>query len=230
MNNIWMTWGDVFNQSLQSLWWSFIQFTPKLLVAVVFFIVGWVLGNVVARGLEQIFSSLKIDKLFASVGADDFFRKAGMSLDTGYFIGQVVKWFVVVVFLLPSLNLVGLNDVAFFLKDDVLGFLPKVIIAALVLVIATVVSEGLSKTVVASARTMNLASAHLLGAVTKYAVWVFAFVVALGKLGLGEYMSILFSGIVGMIALGGALAFGLGAKEHAARFISKLSEEVSRRG
>ncbi len=229
MNNIWLTWGDVFNQSLQSLWYSFVQFTPKLIVAVVFFIIGWVLGSVISRAIEQVFSALKVDSLLKSIGADGFLKKAGMSLDTGYFVGQVVKWFVVIVFLLPSLNLVGLNDVASFLKDDVLGFLPKVIIAAFVLIIAAFVSEGLSRTVMATAKSMNLSSANMLAAVAKYAVWVFAFIIALGKLGLGDYMSILFSGIIAMLALAFALAFGLGAKDAAGRFVSRLGEEVSHR-
>lgn len=229
MNNIWLTWGDVFTESLKTLWWSFVQFTPKLVVAVVFFMVGWFLGSLIAKALEQVFKSLKVDSLFASIGADNFFRKAGMNLNSGHFVGEVVKWFVIIVFLLPSLNLVGLYDVSSFLKDDVLGYLPKVIIAAFVLIIAAIVSEGLSKTVLATAKSMNLKSANMLGAVAKYAVWGFAFIIALGKLGLGDYMSILFSGIIAMLALGSALAFGLGAKDAAGRFISKLGEEVSQR-
>ncbi len=229
-NNIWATWGDVFNASLQNLWWGFVQFTPKLIVAIVFFIVGWVLGNIIARALEQVFGALKIDKVFASIGADNLFRKAGMTLDTGYFVGQVVKWFVIVVFLLPSLNLVGLDSIASFLKDDVLGFLPKVIVAALVLIIATIVSEALSKAASASARSMGLSSADMLGAVVKYAVWIFAFIIALGQLGIAEYyMSVLFTGIIAMLSIGGALAFGLGGRDAAAKFIAKVGEEVSQK-
>lgn len=230
MNNIWVTWGDVFNASLQELWWSFIQFTPKLVVAIILFIVGWVLGSLVAKAFEHVFGAMKVDKLLASVGGDTFLRRAGMSLDSGYFVGQVVKWFVIILFLLPSLSLVGLGEISVFLREDVLGFLPKVIIAAMVLVIATVVSEGLSTAVVAGARTMNLRSSNMLGAIAKYAVWIFAFIMVLGKLGLGDYMSILFSGLVAMLALGGALAFGLGGKEHASRLIGKLSEEMSHKG
>ena len=108
-----------------------------------------------------------------------------------------------------------------------LGFLPQVIIVAFVLIIAAVVSEGLSKAVLATAKAMDLKAANMLATVAKYAVWGFAVIIALGKLGLGDYMNILFSGIVAMLALAGALAFGLGAKEHAARFISKIGEEVS---
>src|ERR1035437_1294470 len=109
MSNIWLTWGDVFNASLQNLWWGFVQFAPKFIIAVLLFIVGWFLGNIIARAIEQVFTALKIDSLFRSIGADDTLRKAGINLNTGYFIGQVVKWFIIVVFLIPSLDLVGLS-------------------------------------------------------------------------------------------------------------------------
>ncbi|MFA6524272.1 MAG: hypothetical protein WC264_02770 [Candidatus Paceibacterota bacterium] len=228
MNNIWVTWGDVFNASLQDLWWGFIQFAPKLIVAIVFFIVGWVLGNLVAKAFEHVVNALKVDKLFQSVGADDFFRKAGMNLNTGYFLGQVVKWFVIIVFLLPSLNLVGLDYISSFLKDDVLGFLPRVVVAALILIIATVVANAVSKAINASARAMNLRSANMLSTIAKYAVWIFAFIIALGQLGVAPaYMQILFAGIIGMLAIAGALAFGLGAKDAAGRFVSKLGEDIA---
>ena len=226
MTNIWTTWGDVFNASLQSLWFGFVQFAPRLVVAIVFFVIGWVLGSLIAKAIEQVFGSLKIDTLFKSIGAENFFRKAGVNLNSGYFVGEVVRWFVIIVFLLPSLNLVGLYDVSSFLSNSVLGFLPQVIIAAFVLIIAAVVSEGLSKVVLATTKAMNLKASNLLATVAKYAVWVFALIIALGKLGLGDYMSILFSGIIAMLALGSAIAFGLGGKDAAARFISKLGEEV----
>lgn len=231
MNNIWFTWGNVFNASLQELWWSFIQFTPKLLVAVIFFAIGWVLGTIIAKALEQVFSALKIDNVLKSIGVDGFFRRAGMNLNSGYFIGQIAKWFIIIVFLLPSLNLVGLDYIASFLRNEVLGFLPKVIVAALILIIAAILADGFSKTVSASARSMNLNSANMLGAITKYSIWIFALIIALGQLGVADYyMSVLFTGIIAMLSIGGALAFGLGGRNAAEKFISKISEEVSHRG
>ena len=111
-DNIWVTWGDVFNASLQELWWGLIQFVPRLVVAIILFIIGWILGSLIAKAFEHVFAALKVDKLFQSVGADDLVRRAGMTLNTGYFIGQVVKWFVIVVFLLSSLSLVGLDAIS----------------------------------------------------------------------------------------------------------------------
>lgn len=229
--NIWTTWGDVFNASLQSLWFGLIQFAPKLIVAVVLFVIGWVLGGLLAKAFAQVFSSLKVDKALASVGLDSALRKAGLNLNTGHFLGEVVRWFVVLVFLMPSLSLVGLDYIADFLRTDVLGFLPQVVVAALILIIATIVAEGVSKTVMASARGMSIHSASMLAAVAKYSIWVFAFIIALGQLGVAEYyMSVLFTGIIAMVSLGAGLAFGLGGKEHASRFLSKLSDEMGHRG
>ena len=228
MSTIWLTWGDVFNASLQNLWWGFIQFAPKLILAIVFFVIGWVLGSLIAKAFEQVFRALKIDSFFRSIKVDNFFRKAGMNLNSGYFVGQVVKWFVIIIFLLPSLNLIGLDSIASFLENDVLGFLPKVVVAALVLIIATIVADFLSKTAIAGARAMNLRSANMLGSLVKYVIWIFAFIIALGQLGVAEgYMNTLFAGIIGMFAVAGALAFGLGGKDAAARFIAKLGEEMS---
>ena len=230
MSNIWMTWGDVFNVSLQSLWWGFIQFAPKLILAIVFFVIGWALGSLVAKAFEHVFSALKIDHLLRSVGVDNFFRKAGMNLNSGHFVGEIIKWFVIIVFLLPSLNLIGLDYIASFLQDDVLGFLPRVVVAAFVLIIATIVADFLSRTVMAGSRAMNLKSTNMLGSLVRYTIWVFAFIIALGQLGVAEgYMNTLFAGIIGMIALGGALAFGLGGKDAAARLIAKLGDEMSHR-
>jgi hypothetical protein len=230
MSNIWITWGDVFNSSLQDLWFGFIQFAPKLILAIIFFIIGWVLGNLVAKAFEQVFGALKIDKLFQSIGAEDLFRKAGIHLNTGYFIGQIVKWFIIIVFLLPSLSLVGLDSINSFLTDGVLAFLPRVIVAALILIIATVVAGAISKAISVGAKSMNVHSANMLGVIAKYAVWTFAFIIALGQLGVAPaYMQILFTGIIAMFALGGALAFGLGGKDAAGEFISKVKSDISHR-
>jgi len=226
-----MTWGDVFNASLQSLWWGFVQFAPKLILAVVFFVVGWALGSLISKAFEHVFGALKVDNLLQSAGMGNLFRRAGMNLNSGYFVGQLVKWFVVIVFLLPSLNLIGLDYIAYFLRDDVLGFLPRVLVAVLVLVIATMVADFLSKTVMAGSKAMNLRSTNMLGSLVKYTVWVFAFIIALGQLGVAEgYMNTLFAGIIGMFALGGALAFGLGGKDAAARLIARVGEEMSHKG
>ncbi len=224
---IFQNWGDAFTYSLQGLWSSFIMFVPRFLFAVIIFIIGWVIGSVIGKAVAQVISALKVDKVLASAGADSVMERAGIKLSVGGFIGGVVKWFVIVIFLVASLDLLQLTAVTDFLKTSVLGYLPNVIVAALVLVVATVISDFMGKVVTASAKAGNVRSANFLGTLTRYAIWIFAFIIALGELGIAAaYMQILFTGLVAMLAIGGGLAFGLGGKEWASRTIERLHERT----
>ncbi len=224
------TWGEVFSGSLQNLWYGFMSFVPNLLGAVILFIIGWVVGSVIGKAIEQVITALKIDTLFKSAGANDMLDKAGLRLNVGGFIGGIVKWFVIVVFLMASLEILGLTQVNDFLREAVLLYLPKVIIATLVLVIATVIAETMKKLVASSAKAANVASANLLGTIARYAIWIFAFIIALSELGIAaEFMQILFTGLVAALAIGCGLAFGLGGKDAAGRAVDKISHEMSSR-
>lgn len=222
------TWGGAFNESLMNLWSGFISFVPSLLGAIILFIIGWVVGSVIGKAIAQLFSSLKVDKLFESAGASELMNRAGLKLNVGGFIGAVVKWFIVVVFLMASLEIMGLTQVNDFLREAVLFYLPKVIIASLVLVIAMVIASTMQKVVEASAKAANLRGAGMIGSITRYAIWIFAFIIALSELGIATaFMQILFTGFVAALAIALGLSFGLGGKEAAARAVDKLSSNMS---
>lgn len=222
------TWSEVFAISFQGLWYGFVSFVPNLIIAIIIFIIGWVIASLVGKAIDQVISALKIDNLFKSAGADELMNRAGMKLNVGGFLGGVVKWFVIVVFLMTSLEILGLSQVNDFLRESVLYYLPQVIIAALVLVIASVIARAMKKVVSASAKAANVNSANLLGSIANYAIWIFAFIIVLSELGIATaFMQILFSGLVAMLAIAGGLAFGLGGKENASKALNKIAEDIS---
>ena len=222
------SWGEVFSQSLIGLWYGFITFVPGLLGAIILFIVGWAVGSIVGKAITQLVAILKVDKLFESAGAKDFMNRAGMKLSVSGFVGGLVKWFVIVVFLMAALQIIGLTQVNDFLREAVLYYLPKVVIASLVLIIATVLADAMKKLVSASAQAANIRSANMLGSITLYAIWIFAFIIALSELGIATaFMQILFTGFVAALAIALGLAFGLGGKDAASRAITKISGDMS---
>ncbi len=222
------TWGAVFTTSLQSLWMGFIAFVPNLIIAIIVFIIGWMVGSVVGKALAQVIDALKINKAFESAGANKMMERAGMKLNVGGFIGGLVKWFIIVVFLMTSLEVLHLTQVNDFLREVVLNYLPNVIIAALILIVATVVADAMKKVVTGSAKAANVRSANLLGTITRYAIWIFAFIIALSELGIAaQFMQVLFTGLIAMLAIAGGLAFGLGGKDAAARSIENMRGEMS---
>ncbi len=222
------TWGGVFSESLMGLWAGFISFVPSLLGAIILFIIGWVVGGVIGKAVTQVLDAIKLNKLFESAGASDLMNRAGMKLNVGGFIGGLVKWFIIIVFLMASLEIMGLTQVNDFLREAVLFYLPKVIIAVLVLVIATVISDTMRKLVQASAQAANVRSAKMLGSIVKYSIWTFAFIIALSELGIASaFMQILFTGLVAALAIAFGLAFGLGGKEAASRAVERVSQDMS---
>lgn len=222
------TWGETFATSLQALWIGFVTFIPGLIIAIVIFIVGWVVGSVVGKALMQVFGALKIDKLFESAGAGEMFNRAGIKLNVGKFIGDLVKWFIVAVFLMTALNVLQLTEVTQFLRDVVIQYLPRVIVAALILVLATVISDFMRRVIRAGAKAANVRSANLLGSIAHYSIWIFALIIALSELGIAaQFMQIFFTGIIAMVAIAGGLAFGLGGRDAAARAIERVRENTA---
>ena len=205
------------------------HFLPSLVIAVIIFIIGWLIGSVIGKAISQIFKSIRIDDALRKTGIQELLRRGGLDLDTGAFIGGLVKWFVIVVFLVASFNVLGLQQVNTFLQQVVLAYLPHVIVAVLVLLVAGVVGDAVQKIVAVSARAANIHSAHALGTLSRWSIWIFALLVALSQLGIGaNIVNTLFMGVVVALALAIGLSFGLGGQEAAGRYIEKVSSDMWR--
>lgn len=223
-------WGQVLQLSFQNLWVGVVNFVPNLVIAVVILILGWLIGALLGRAISQVFKSLKIDEALRRAGFESFLHRGGVHLDSGAFIGGLVKWFVIVVFLVAALDVLGLAQVNLFLQEVVLAYLPRVLAASLVLLVGGVIGDVVGHVVVTAARTAGVQSAHFAGAIAKWSIWIFAILVALSHLGIAAAFSqTLFTGVVIAISLALGLSFGLGGQEQAGRFIEKLRGEMSGR-
>lgn len=221
-------WGMQLSSAFMGIGVQALFFLPKLLLAVIIFIAGWVVGSVLAEVVSKIVKAIKIDSILESAGARGLLEKAGFKLNTGAFLGGLVKWFIIIVFLVTALDLLNLGAVNDFLTTVVLGYIPQVIVATLILVVAAVLADLSQKVLAGGARALDSKSAGLVGGVARWAIWIVALLAALNQLGIaGGMMQTLFTGLVAMLALAGGLAFGLGGKDAAARYIEKLREDIS---
>jgi hypothetical protein len=201
---------------------------PNIIIAVIVVVLGWIIGAALSKIIAQIIRAIKIDKALAAAGVDELVSKSGFKLDTGVFLGELVKWFTVVLFLITAFDILGLQQVNDFLQGVVVGYIPQVIASVLILLIAAILGEALRKVVVAGAKTAELQSAAFLGSMTKWAIWIFAALAALFQLGIGAiFIQTLFTGVVVALALALGLSFGIGGKEVAAELLSKVKKEIS---
>jgi len=214
-------------QSFYDLWSAVIAYVPNIVVATLIFIIGWVIGAIIGRIVAQVVHALRVDNALRGAGVEEVLSKAGFNLNSGRFVGELVKWFIIVVFLVASLDVLGLTQVNIFLQEVVLLYLPQVIVAVLILLLAAVIAEMAKNIVVASARAAGAHSINLMGSVTKWAIWIFAVLAALSQLGVASsFVQTLFTGVVIALSLGFGLAFGLGGKEAAADYIKKMKKEI----
>jgi len=221
-------WGNVIAASFQNLWIGVISYIPNIIIALVIFVIGWAVGAFVGKLIEQLFKSAKVDIALRKAGVEDVLNKGGILLNSGKFVGALVKWFIIIVFLIASFNVLNLGQVTFFLQQVVLGFLPNVIIAVLILLVAAVIAETVQKIVASSARAAGVRSANLLGNISRWAIWIFAVLTALVQLGIGTALiQTLFTGVVVALALALGLSFGLGGQDAAARYIEKVRNDIS---
>lgn len=222
------SWVDVLQQSFASLLNSVVGFLPSFVFAIVIFMVGWFIGGLIGRIIAQAIRSIKVDQALRSAGVGDVVSRAGYTLDSGAFLGALVKWFIIIVFLMWALQVLALTPVTLFLQQIVVSFLPQVIVAVLIVLIGAVLAELAQNIVVGASRAAGIRSAGVAGALARWSIWIFAIAVALSQLGIGaQYFQTLFMGIVVALALAFGLSFGLGGQEAAARFIEKTREQLN---
>ena len=217
-------------RSFQEIWLGVAAFVPNLVVAFIIFIIGWVIAVLLGRVVAQFIGALKVDNALKGAGVADVLGRAGFRLDSGRFLGELVKWFVIVIFLVATLEVLGLNQVNVFLQNVVLAYLPQVIAAALILLIAAVIADTMQKLVVGAAKAAEVDASAFLGGLTKWSIWIFAILIALAQLGIADFFAqTLFTGVVVALAIAFGLAFGLGGQGAASQFLERLRKDITHR-
>jgi small-conductance mechanosensitive channel len=219
-------WALALTQSFQDVSYGVIQFIPRLVAALIILIIGWLIAEGIARLVAQVVSSLRVDEALRSAGVDKVLHRAGWKMNAGAFLGVLVKWFIIIIFLVAALDALQLTAVTLFLSTVVLTYLPHVIVAVLILLAAAVIAEAAQRVVAGSAAVANIKTANFLGTLTRWAIWVFAILAALDQLGVTPFIQTLFTGVVVALSLAFGLAFGLGGQQAASEYIKQMRDEL----
>ena len=220
--------GGALQDSAQGLGFIVVQYLPSILAAIIFVIVGWILGVIVYRLVDGACKVMRLDDVMKTAGLDEAAREFGFKLDIGKFLGTLGLWFVFLAFLLAAFQIAGLNGVTVALQQVVLLYLPNVIQAVLVIILAAVVADFVKKFVARSASAAGSRHGNFAGIVAQWAIWIFATMTALVQLGIAaQFLQMMFAGFVLATSLAAGLAFGLGGRDAAARLIEKVKEDMS---
>jgi len=223
------TWSDAVYQSLYDMWGRFMAFLPSLIGAIIVFIIGWVAAIAIGKIIARILEVLRIDQGIEKLGLKKSFAKSGIKINIAKFIGELAKWFLIIVSLMAATDILGLNQVTDFL-NEVLRYIPQIVVAAIILVVAVLLANFVARVIQESVKATGLISANVVAAFAKWAILIFAILAALVQLNVAKDMiMIVFQGIVYMLVIAGGLAFGLGGRDAAEEVIAKIKKELSAR-
>ncbi|HUQ40982.1 MAG TPA: hypothetical protein VM052_00625 [Candidatus Limnocylindrales bacterium] len=183
-----------------------------LLLAIGWWIAGWI-GKLVAKALRAI----RFDQLAERAGVNRFLQRARINADPAGVLGEVVKWYVRLVFVLLAANAVGLTAVST-VVNGVLAFIPNLLVAVLILGLFSWLA-GLTRDIVRGALGGgSMPNGEAIAAIAYGTVFAFGIVAAANQIGVASTLiNTLFTGVVAAVALAFGLAFGLGGREQAAQ-------------
>lgn len=214
-------WSDAMFTSLAAAMALLFSAIPKIIGFLLIVIAGWFIASLIERGLAALLRTIRFNDLSERAGLTDFVRRMGMDTDPAGMVGLVVKWFVRLIALVVAFDALGLPAVSEVLRQLLL-WLPNVVVALVVLVIGGLAARALGNIVRGAASEADLTNANFLAKAASVVVWAFAVVVAVNQLGIAtELVNTLFMAVVGALALGIGLAFGLGGRETAAEILRK---------
>ena len=211
---------EIVTNSLINLWDSVIEFVPELLGAFLVFTVGLIVAPILGRIAKRLVKVTKIDTLSEKMGLTNTFENLELHFTFADVIGKLVKWFFLIAFLMAAMDILGWSRATEFL-NQIVFYIPNVAVAVIMIAVGLIAGQFVQKIVITGLKTSgtSIKSPELLGNIARWALIIFAAMAALLQLGIAERLiEILFAGVV--IAL--ALAFGLGGKEKAARFLDRF--------
>ncbi len=221
-----INWAETTGLALINLWQGFLNFIPSLIGAIIVFLFGWLVAIWAGRIIAGVLRKVGFDKIFEKGGWKEALTKAELKIDAAGFIGAIVKWILVVLFLQIAVGILGLAAFALFLSS-ILAYLPNVVIASLIFVVTVIVVDIVEKVVRAGVEGIRVGYGQMVSAIVKWSIWVFAILAILHQLGIAPvFMETLFVGIVAMLVISFGLAFGLGGRETATEILQDLRRKL----
>jgi len=213
---------EVLTDTLNNVLVSVINFIPRFISGLIVLVIGIIIASFIKQITLELFRFFKVDEYLKKYGVAD--RKE--SVNWTNIIAELLRWFVIILFLIPTVDVWGLGRFVEVL-NGLLLYLPNVFIAVLILLVGFVISRLVFDILHASLTNLSKNTARTIALVGRWSIIVFTALIVLNQLGIAsDLIRILFTGFVAMIALAGGLAFGLGGKTFAEELLKDLRKKL----
>ncbi|MBU0708650.1 hypothetical protein KJ596_02745 [Patescibacteria group bacterium] len=206
---------------------AILRFIPNIFVALGIFVLGWLVAGVARRLTLQILKIVQLEPFAEKVGLSENLRKLGSTVSPAELIADLIKWTVVIVFLSPASDILGLEQIAY-LVTRLLSYIPNVVVAVVIVMFGAIIADLSADFVRSAAVALSSSTSNFLASLARYSILAFSILAALSQLRIAaNLINTLFTGFVAMIALAGGLAFGLGGKDMAGEILEDVRNSLS---
>lgn len=225
---VFQAWQEAILTSWNQVWASFLAFLPALVGAIVIFAVGILVAAWVRRIVEEILRAVRLEDLSKSSGFTDYLKRAEIRLTATELVGALVKWFLLLVFFIAAVEVLGLTVVSTVLTS-VLAYVPNVVAAALIFGAGFVVANLADGLVRGAFATVDHEAARPVGRLARWVVLAVAFFAAVGQLRIApELVDTFFQGLTWTLVLAVGLSLGLGGRDLVAKLLDDWYKRIHR--
>ena len=213
---------DALVQSYQTFFAQLSAFLPKLIGFVLSLIFGWIVAKIIRAVSVRLLAVVRLHVLTEKAKIDQFLSEGGIKQSAIEIIGTLFYWLIMLIVIVAAFNSLGLR-VASELFNQVILFIPNIIVSIFVLILGLFLANFTRQVVVTYCRNVGIQNADTMGKIAQYAIVIFVVSIALTQMNIGEQiLANLIVVLFGAVCLALALAFGLGGRDWASGVIEKF--------
>jgi len=220
-------WGTAIFNALSNAVNLILTFIPRLIGFLVILVVGLIIATLVSKAVTFLLRKIGFDRLADRIGLTRFEQRMGVRMDAAGTLGKIVYWFILLIFLVPAADALGLPTVSNIL-NTLVAYIPNVFVAVLVLFLGTLAATVVADLVRGAVASANIGNPGIFAGIARWAIIGFAALVALEQLKIApDLINELFGAVVAAVAIAFGLAFGLGGQDAARRWLARSESTVS---
>ncbi|MFA5144139.1 MAG: hypothetical protein WC522_08275 [Candidatus Omnitrophota bacterium] len=205
--------------------WSYV---PAIAGAIVILIVGWLIAKVLEMVIVRVLKAVRLDMASDKAGLSNILAQGEIKLSLSELIGAVIYWIIILVVIATALGTLNLT-IAAELVARLIEYVPNILGAIFILIVGTFVADFVATIVRTTAGNAGIKKASLLAKATKIVLVIFAAVIAIEQLKIASTLIVLAVNIILIsLGIGIALAFGLGCKDIAGKFVQDLINDLKK--
>lgn len=213
---------EVLVNTLESFITKFIEFVPNLVVAIIVIVAGIFIGKLLAKIVDKVLSQIGFNKLGDKINEIEAIQKFDLDIKLSKVVGKLLYYFVLLVFIIAAADALGvpaISNMVLLLVE----FIPKVISAAIMVLVGVLLADILRKFVADLCASFNISSGKLISSAVFFFILIIVVIASLAQAGINtDLLEFTFSVLVGGVILAFSIGYGFASKEILLNIISSF--------